>query len=107
MTPTTYRMTGAAQLRRRFGKPVISVALLILPFAKHPIVEPLMAQPPTQASNQPAATPVPNDGMVAIPVPAQPDAIELGTGPLPGVTRPVPESWHSQYGVKFARNVTV
>jgi acetyl esterase/lipase len=66
-----------------------------------------MAQAPRQASNQPAATPVPNDRMVSIPIPAQPDAIELGTGPLPGVTRPVPESWHSQYGVKFARNVTV
>ena len=43
--------------------------------------------------------------MVAIPIPAQPDAIELGTGPLPGAT--APESWHSQYGSKFARNVTV
>jgi acetyl esterase/lipase len=43
--------------------------------------------------------------MVAIPIPSQPDAIELGTGPLAGAT--APESWHSQYGSKFARNVTV
>jgi acetyl esterase/lipase len=43
--------------------------------------------------------------MVSIPIPAQPDAIELGTGALPGAT--ASESWHSQYGSKFARNVTV
>ena len=43
--------------------------------------------------------------MVAIEIPAQPDAIELGTGPMPGAT--TPETWHSQYGSKFARNVTV
>jgi hypothetical protein len=43
--------------------------------------------------------------MVAIPIPAQPDAIELGTGPLPGAT--APEAWHRQYGSMFARNVTV
>ena len=46
-----------------------------------------------------------NDKMTSIPIPAQPNAIELGTGPLPGAT--APESWHSQYGSKFARNVTV
>jgi acetyl esterase/lipase len=46
-----------------------------------------------------------NDKMTPIPIPAQPNAIELGTGPLPGAT--APESWHSQYGSKFARNVTV
>jgi acetyl esterase/lipase len=46
-----------------------------------------------------------NDTMTPIAVPAQPNAIELGTGPLPGAT--VPESWHSQYGSVFARNVTV
>lgn len=62
---------------------------------------PLMAQ-----STRPApAANVPNDRMTAIEIPAQPDAIELGTGPLPGAT--VPESWHSQYGSRFARNVTV
>jgi acetyl esterase/lipase len=43
--------------------------------------------------------------MVAIEIPSQPDAIELGTGPLPGAT--ATESWHSQYDSKFARNVTV
>ena len=43
--------------------------------------------------------------MTAIPIPAQTEAIELGTGPLPGAT--APEAWHSQYGSKFARNVTV
>ena len=45
------------------------------------------------------------DKMAPIAIPAQPTAIELGTGPLPGAT--VPESWHSQYGSVFARNVTV
>jgi acetyl esterase/lipase len=58
-----------------------------------------------QTTNQLPATKVANDKMVAIPIPPQPDAIELGTGPLPGAT--APESWHSQYGSKFARNVTV
>jgi acetyl esterase/lipase len=43
--------------------------------------------------------------MTAIETPPQPDAIELGTGPLPDAK--VRESWHSQYGSKFARNVTV
>ena len=33
------------------------------------------------------------------------DAIEIGTGPLPGATNP--ETWHRQYGSQFARNVTV
>jgi acetyl esterase/lipase len=46
-----------------------------------------------------------NDQMTAIAIPAQPNAIELGTGPLPGAT--AQESWHSQYGSQFARNVTV
>src|SRR4051812_1755985 len=46
-----------------------------------------------------------NDRMVPIPVPAQPDAIVLGTAPLPGAT--APEAWHRQYGSAFARNVTV
>jgi acetyl esterase/lipase len=43
--------------------------------------------------------------MTTIAAPAQPGAIELGTGPLPGAT--APEAWHSQYGSVFARNVTV
>src|SRR4030095_9469560 len=46
-----------------------------------------------------------NDRMTPIATPAQPNAIEVGTGPLPGAKNP--ESWHSQYGSKFARNVRV
>ena len=46
-----------------------------------------------------------NDRMTPIATPAQPDAIELGTGPLPGAK--APEAWHSQYGSVFTRNVTV
>jgi acetyl esterase/lipase len=46
-----------------------------------------------------------NDKMTPIAIPAQPGAIVLGTGALPGAT--VQESWHSQYGSVFARNVTV
>ena len=46
-----------------------------------------------------------NDKMSAIAIPDQPNAIEIGTGPLPNAK--VPESWHSQYGSPFARNVTV
>jgi acetyl esterase/lipase len=43
--------------------------------------------------------------MTPIAAPAQPDAIVLGTGALPGAS--VMESWHNQYGSVFARNVTV
>ena len=43
--------------------------------------------------------------MTPIPVPAQPNAIVLDTGILPGAVSP--ESWHSQYNSVFARNVTV
>ena len=46
-----------------------------------------------------------NDKMTPVPTPAQPNAIEVGTAPLPGAT--AKESWHSQYGSLFARNVTV
>lgn len=46
-----------------------------------------------------------NDKMTPIATPAQPNAIELGTGPLPNAT--VQESWYSQYGSVFTRNVTV
>jgi acetyl esterase/lipase len=46
-----------------------------------------------------------NDKMTPIPTPAQANAIELGTGPLPNAK--ASESWHSQYGSTFARNVTV
>lgn len=47
----------------------------------------------------------PDDVMVPIAVPDQPQAIELGTGPLAGAT--ANESWHRQYQKMFARNVTV
>lgn len=43
--------------------------------------------------------------MREIAIPDQPDAIELGTGPLPGAKNQ--EAWYSQYGSRFARNVTV
>lgn len=46
-----------------------------------------------------------DDRMTPIAIPAQPGAIVLGTGELPGAK--VAESWHSQYGSVFARNVTV
>jgi len=45
------------------------------------------------------------DKMTSVPTPPQPNAIEIGTPPLPGAT--AKESWHSQYGSLFARNVTV
>jgi acetyl esterase/lipase len=45
------------------------------------------------------------DKMTPVPTPAQPNAIELGTPPLPGAM--AKESWHRQYGSLFARNVTV
>src|SRR4051812_23808896 len=46
-----------------------------------------------------------DDRMTPIATPAQPNAIEIGTGPLPGAKNP--EAWHKQYGSQFARNVTV
>ncbi len=46
-----------------------------------------------------------NDRMTPIATPSQPNAIVLGTGPLPGATNP--EVWHSHYGSQFARNVTI
>lgn len=46
-----------------------------------------------------------NDKMTPIPIPNQPDAIVLGTGKLPEAT--AEESWHSQYGSVFARNVSI
>ena len=46
-----------------------------------------------------------NDRMTPIATPSQPNAIEIGTGPLPGATNS--EAWHTQYGSQFARNVTV
>ena len=76
---------------RVFHRSVIAMAVLAL-------APTLMAQ-----TSRPAAAP--SDTMVAIATPAQPDAIELGTGPLPGAT--AAESSHSQYNSQFARNVTV
>ena len=54
------------------------------------------------ASAQPALAQ--DDKMTPTAIPAQPTAIPLKTGPLPGAK--VKESWHSQYGSSFARNVT-
>lgn len=45
-----------------------------------------------------------DDKMRPIPAPAQPGAITLNTGPLPGAV--TQESWHRQYRSVFARNVT-
>lgn len=46
-----------------------------------------------------------NDQMTPIPSPDQSQAIALGTPALPGAK--AQESWHSQYGSRFVRNVTV
>jgi hypothetical protein len=46
-----------------------------------------------------------NNKMTPIAIPDQPSALPIGTGPLPDAT--AQESWHSQYGSQFARNVTV
>ncbi len=46
-----------------------------------------------------------DDRMTPMATPAQPDAIVLNTGVLPGATSP--EAWHRQYGSVFTRNVTV
>jgi len=53
----------------------------------------------------PNAAAAQSDQMTSIPTPAQPGAIDLATGKLPGAT--APEAWHMQYGSRFARNVTV
>lgn len=45
------------------------------------------------------------DKMTPVAAPAQPDAIVLGTGVLPGAA--APETWHRQYNSLFARNVSV
>ena len=45
-----------------------------------------------------------NDAMTPMATPAQPNAIKLDTGPLPGAKET--ESWHKQYGSSFVRNVT-
>ena len=41
-----------------------------------------------------------NDKMTPMAIPDQPHAIEIGTGPLPDAT--AQESWHTQYGSRFA-----
>jgi acetyl esterase/lipase len=46
-----------------------------------------------------------DEQMSPIAAPSQPNAITLNTGPLPGAANQ--ESWHSQYGSRFARNVTI
>ncbi len=46
-----------------------------------------------------------DDTMAPIAIPDQPDAIEIGTPELPDAK--AQEAWHSQYGSRFARNVTV
>ncbi len=74
---------------RRLSKSAMPATCIALMTAL-PFTQPAMAQ---------------NDKMTAIAIPKQPDAIELGTGTLPGAT--ASESWHSQYGSKFVRNVTV
>jgi len=56
------------------------------------------------ASEAPVPEPL-DHTMTAIAIPDQPDAIEIGTPPLPDAT--AQEAWHSQYGSRFARNVTV
>jgi acetyl esterase/lipase len=94
---STSRPKRGPKLTRSFAKPLTTVALL----TAYLLAQPIMAQ----TSNPAPATKVPNDTMTAIESPAQPDAIELGTGAALGAT--VQESWHSQYGSKFARNVTV
>ena len=66
------------------------------------LVHCLVAALTALASAQPAMAQ--NDEMKPIVIPAQPSAIPLETGPLPGAT--AKESWHSQYGSSFARNVT-
>ena len=72
-------------VRRRMGVPFMSLAAMTIVMAT-----PALAQ---------------TDVMARIATPAQPDAIVLGTGTLPGAA--APEAWHSQYGSIFARNVTV
>lgn len=46
-----------------------------------------------------------DDKMTPIQTPSQPNAIVLDTGPLPGAT--ASETWYSQYGSQFTRNVTI
>jgi acetyl esterase/lipase len=95
------RRTTASQLSPRLIRSVAKDLTAVVVFTAYLLAQPVMAQPSTQSPAKQA----PNDKMVAIETPAQPDAIELGTGRLPDAT--VEESWHRQYGSMFARNVTV
>ena len=96
---TSAGTTITLRCMRSFRKPFTAVGLLTASL----FAQPAMAQ----SSNPPPATTVLNDKMTAIEIPPQPDAIELGTGPLPPASATASESWHSQYNSKFARNVTV
>jgi acetyl esterase/lipase len=96
MTSPTRPTTGQPSIWS-LAKCLTFVALLTACLPLRPAV--------AQSASQTPATRIPNDRMIAIDIPAQPDAIELGTGPLPGAV--TAETWHSQYGSKFARNVTV
>src|SRR3954469_9620368 len=77
-------------MKRRIGEAQLGRLLALAVAAAFALAAPARAQ---------------DDRMTAVPAPAQPNAIELGTGPLPGAT--APEAWHRQYGSLFARNVTV
>ena len=70
---------------RAFARLLVVVAIATAPFSS-----------PAQAQA---------DRMVPIAVPAQPNAIRLPTGSLPNAA--ARETWHQQYGSRFARNVTV
>lgn len=94
MTSAT-RPTTVPRISRGFGKLLATIAV----FTTYLLADPIMAQSTKQAPTVAA------DKMTAIEIPLQPDAVELGTGPLPGAT--APEAWHSQYDSRFARNVTV
>ena len=78
-------MMQTAATRRSFG----GLAAKAIAAAAFALVPPAQAQ---------------DDRMTPIEAPAQPDAIPLGTGVLPGAS--APETWHRQYGSVFARNVT-
>jgi acetyl esterase/lipase len=75
---------GAFGLRYRALATMIGLALTMA------LASPVQAQDPT---------------MTPLPMPAQSDAIVLGTGNLPGSTES--ESWYRQYEKAFVRNVTV
>ncbi|MFC3099134.1 alpha/beta hydrolase [Alteraurantiacibacter palmitatis] len=71
-----------------FAKALRRTGMALLPLALALSAAPVAAQ---------------DDAMTAIAIPDQPAAIPLGTGTLPGAA--AAESWHMQYGSRFARNV--